>query len=228
MKYVKRYTNIQLLETQFNILIDNKQKAGIFMIMNKINNKKYIGSAITNRINVKFRNFFFHGTGSNIITNALKEYGIENFEFYILEYYPGIVIKENLSRAHTELLLLENQFILSFLPEYNLFFPHSSYNSLPLNSSNIEKDKYYLRERKELLSKIASLRNSNMELQNKFNLLKSKPVTLYNKEGLILFKFSSIRAIAKYFNCCNKTIHKAIKEQSFFRNIGFIQFDPLF
>jgi len=101
MKYEKKYTNLHLIEVQNQIKIENKQKAGIFMILNKINNYKYIGSAITNRINVQFRNHLIHRTGSKSITYAVNKYGIENFEFYILEYFPGFVKKENLSTAHT-------------------------------------------------------------------------------------------------------------------------------
>ena len=97
---IKIYDNLHLIETQLLILNENKRKAGIYLIYNKINKNFYIGSAITNRINARFRNHLFHGTGSKITKKAVLKYGIENFKFAILEYYPGLIIKENLKKEH--------------------------------------------------------------------------------------------------------------------------------
>ena len=41
-------------------------------------------------INVRFRNHMFHGTGNSNTKKAIKKYGLENFKFIILEYYPSI------------------------------------------------------------------------------------------------------------------------------------------
>ena len=102
MQYEKLYNNLQLLETQNSIKNDNKHKAGIYMIKNNVNQKKYIGSAVTNRINVKFRNHMLHNTGSRLIGAAVAKYGIENFSFYIIEYFPEFV-----KSGHMGILLSE-------------------------------------------------------------------------------------------------------------------------
>jgi len=120
MTFIKKYSNLHTLETQKLILDENKHKAGIYMVLNTINNFKYVGSAITNRINVRFRNHCIHGTGSKLVRLAILKYGLENFEFYILEYYPGFILKNDLKHHHINLLNLENEYIKKHNPEYNL------------------------------------------------------------------------------------------------------------
>ena len=82
------------------------------MIINIKNGKFYIGSAITNRINVRFRNHcIFKTGGSKILNKSIEKYGLENFCFLILEYFAGFVHKEDLKKAHLELLKRETYFI---------------------------------------------------------------------------------------------------------------------
>ena len=53
MKYEKSYLDIHLLEVQNQIKEENRHKAGIYMILNKINNKKYkYNKIITKIINI--------------------------------------------------------------------------------------------------------------------------------------------------------------------------------
>lgn len=59
------------------------------MVLNKVNNKRYIGQAV----NLNKRWNFEHKVNrkSNIILQkAIKKYGIKNFEFIVLEYLPPI------------------------------------------------------------------------------------------------------------------------------------------
>ena len=62
----------------------------------------------------------FHGTGSRVTKKAIQKYGIENFKFAILEYYPGIILKENLKKQHLLLLEREDFYIKKYLPRYNI------------------------------------------------------------------------------------------------------------
>ena len=232
---MKHYLNLHLRDTQLLILNDNKSKAGVYMILNKINNKKYIGSAATNRIHVKFRNHVFHGTGSKNTAAAIAKYGIENFDFYILEYFPGFVKKENLSSAHLALLELETKYILDLRPEYNIHTDeltvetkaHAPTKAHAQTKAHARTDETKahggVAERRQLLSKIATLRNSNLDLRAKLSKLASKPVTLYNLDNSIHSTYPGIRVMAKAFNCCSKTINQAIKNQTVFRNIGIIK-----
>ncbi len=50
-------------------------------------------------------------TGSKNLKNAINKYGLNNFYFMILEYYPGIILKVNLKISHIDLLNLETSYI---------------------------------------------------------------------------------------------------------------------
>lgn len=128
--YIKKYDNLHLLETQLLICYDNRRKAGIYCIRNKINNKIYIGSAISDRINSRFRNHCIHFTGSSLLAKAIHKYDLINFEFMILEYYPGIILKENLKKSHIKLVELETQYIQYYYPLYNILSTAYSYLGL--------------------------------------------------------------------------------------------------
>ena len=117
---IKIYKDLHTIETQLLIKKDNNNKSGIYCIYNSINHKFYIGSAITNRINTRFRNHCIHGSGSSLLKKAIDKYGLNNFEFYILEYFPGIILKENLKKSHIDLLNLETFYILLLNPPYNI------------------------------------------------------------------------------------------------------------
>ena len=82
----------------------------MYLLNNIINDKCYIGSATTNKINSRFRNHFIHGTGSKLTNLAKNKYGLENFAFIIIEYFSIFVLKENLNKLGA--CILRNKFIL--------------------------------------------------------------------------------------------------------------------
>jgi group I intron endonuclease len=238
----KVYFDLHLQKTQLQILSENKHKSGIYMIFNLVNTKAYIGSAISNRINVRFRNHCIHRTGSKLVYQAIQKYGLENFAFIILEYYPGFVKKENLTKRHLELLTLETNWIQKVQPEYNILptgtsslgYKHTIETRTKMKENysesrrefckNLNLNKTFSEEKKQFLSKIASLRNQNKELRERLAKAASKPVTLYNQDGTVHLNFSGIRAMARHFQCCHKTINTAIKNQSIFKGIGVIKY----
>jgi group I intron endonuclease len=148
-KYIKKYENLHLLTTQLKISQENKFKSGIYLIYNNINGKYYIGSAITNRINSRFRNHCLHGTGgSKIVQKSIKKHGLENFTFFILEYYPGFIHKENLKKNHLELLKIETNYINLLKPEYNILTIGGSSLGFKHNQETIDKLKLINKNRK--------------------------------------------------------------------------------
>lgn len=224
MKYEKQYENLHTVETQLAIRADNRQKAGIYMIENKVTGEKYVGSAITNRINVKFRNHMIHGTGAKNTAKAVKMYGIENFKFYILEYYGGLIQKENLSAGHLELLQLETKYISVIKPAYNI---NEVVESEEHTKGAIQRDQnsQFNSERKVLLSKIATLRKQNEELRAKLEELSSRPVTLYNMDGSVHSEYPGVCKLAKTFGCSTKTVNNAIAKGKVFRGIGYLKLE---
>jgi len=238
----KIYINIEKLDIQLKIKEDNRHKSGIYMIYNLINDKSYIGSASNNRINVRFRNHIIHGTGSKLTNLAVKEYGLENFAFIVIEYFSVFVLKENFNKAHLSLLELETYYIEKFAPQYNILqiggnslgYRHTEETKykMKVSKSKVELNKPFTAEllgstteRKILLSKLVTLHNCNLELRNKLSKFTSKSVILYNHDGSIHSKYPSIRAMAKEFKCCNKTINKTLKLEKIFKNIGIIKLD---
>lgn len=219
MKYVKKYENLHTVETQMAIRDDNRQKAGIYMIQNNVNGKKYVGGASTNRINTRFRNHFIHGHGTKNTNAAIAKYGIENFTFYILEYFPGLVLKENLSQPYLALMEMETKHIKEQKPEYNILQVAGS----SLGYKHTEETKKKIRAGiTKMAEEITRLRKENEELRAAKT---SKPVTLYNKDGSVHSKYSGIRVMAKEWKCCSKTINQAIAQGSTFKKIGIIKLD---
>jgi group I intron endonuclease len=211
------------------------------MIINLINGKFYIGSAITNRINVRFRNHCLHGTGSSILNKAIKKYGLENFAFVILEYYPGLIHKENLKSNHLKLIELETEYINKLNPEYNILqsgfsligYKHSKETKEKMKANysearklkikNLHKNKKLSEETKNLIRQSALLRYMDDSVKKKISESLSKSVILYNLDGTIHSKYTGIRVMARAFKCCNKTINKAIAKNRIFKGIGRIQ-----
>lgn len=73
------------------ILRDNKGRAGIYMLTNKITKKKYIGKS--SDLQSRFVNYFSKGfldtnKGGSLIYRHLLKFGFENFSLTILEYCP--------------------------------------------------------------------------------------------------------------------------------------------
>lgn len=87
------------------------ESIGIYQIINKINNKKYIGSSIAlkNRKRRHFADLKSDIHHSQALQRAYNKYGSENFDFLILEYCT----QDN--------LLEREQYYLDCLdPEYNI------------------------------------------------------------------------------------------------------------
>lgn len=139
---------------------ENKQKAAIYGFLNKLNGNLYIGSASSNRINVRFRNHCIHGTGGNIpLTRDFLKYGLESFSFIIFEYFPGFIRKEDLKKNHLKLLDRENDYFKLLRPSYNRLQVAGS--SLGFKHSDGTKKKMKLNYSDERKLKIGSLNKSN-------------------------------------------------------------------
>lgn len=105
----------KLIEDKLSIYKENRNKAAIYIWVNKINNKSYIGSAIdlSNRLRVYYsfklmKNILIKG--SSPIYSAILKYGYENSNLEILEYCKA-----------DELLVREQYYLDLLIPEYNIF-----------------------------------------------------------------------------------------------------------
>ncbi len=108
---VKFYDNAEELKSA--ILIDNKDKSGIYKWENKISKEFYIGSAVDlkKRMSEYYReSYITHPSrGKSIICFALVKYGYNNFSLSILEYCD-----------RTEVISKEQYYLDLLNPPYNI------------------------------------------------------------------------------------------------------------
>jgi group I intron endonuclease len=251
--FEKCYNNLHLRETQLLILKDNKNKSGIYCIYNNINHKFYIGSAITNRINVRFRCHCINNSGGSVFLNkSIQKYGLNNFSFLIIEYFPGFVFKENLRKSHLELLSRETFFIKILKPEYNILkiggsslgYKHSDEVRLKTSINYSEERKRKIGELNKgknlsentisLISEKCKLNKMNVEYKRlhlekvKDTLFKGKKVELLNLNFNFIKEYSSVTEMSQIFKCDRKTIRKYLNSPSkLFRKKFFLRYKNL-
>jgi len=89
------YSNIILSLLQFGkifkkpiknlVYSELKSFACIYLIINLVNGKMYVGSGTVGRIPMRFHKHLFSSKGSKLVWNAVKIYSLDNFAFLILE-----------------------------------------------------------------------------------------------------------------------------------------------
>jgi group I intron endonuclease len=219
------YENLNLEIIRKQILNETKGLSGIYMIINKITDDYYIGSASTNRFFSRFSNHLIYYRGSKIVKLAVKKYNLENFAFIILELYPNVVTKEN----NKELLDLEDKYLKLLLPNYNILteagssfgYKHTELDRLKMRDiytddrreriGNLNKGKNLSEETRNKLREIAFNRPPMSEETKKKCIRNIRPVTLYNLNGTVYGKYMTIMDAAKAINCHDKTIRRALK-----------------
>jgi group I intron endonuclease len=224
------FENLKLETTRQNILKVTSGLSGIYMIYNKITGDYYIGSASTNRFYARFSNHLIYFRGSKVVKAAVIKYGLDKFAFLILELYPNVVTKEN----NKELLDLEDKYLKSLLPNYNILTEAgSSFGYKHTEISRIKMVNTYSNERRERIGSlnkgktlssetIEKLREKALNRPPMTNVTKLKcisntrPVILYNLNRTIFGQFPTIIDAAKAINCNEKTIRRALKTEKKF------------
>lgn len=221
IKPVKFYNNAEELKSA--ILIDNKNKSGIYKWENKISKEFYIGSAVDlkKRMSEYYReSYITHPSrGKSIICFALVKYGYKNFSLSILEYCN-----------RTEVISRE-QFYLDLLnPPYNILkYAYSSDGykhtleaiqkmSLAKKGKFIKDDnsfygKTHTEEVKYLMSQAALKRTKPNN---------AKPVFLKDLNNNIIGDFKSMTELSIYLKADKATLKKHRDSGSLFRNLYYI------
>lgn len=241
------WDNIEDNKVKENMRKELKNKSGIYIIINKISRNYYIGSAHTNNLYSRFRNHLLVNSrqGSIILKRAVKKYGINNFIFGILEYYPYEVTINN----NKELLALETSYISLLIPSYNIMLEAGQFFGFKTKEINIKNDKdlinlSLLNERKELLKKIRDKHMNEYKLTIKkkeyyilsseglSNIKKGSNKRIYISKSIISDKeiienkgylcwFDNVNTSAHYLCCSSKTIQRAL-------NLGIIYIPNVF
>ena len=237
IKPVTFFEELHKDETKEKIRSETRKKAGIYGIFNLITGNFYIGSAITNKFYSRFYKHLIKELGNINISKSVKKDGLENFAFVILEEFPEEVTKKN----NQNLMNLETKWIKTYLPSYNILleagnsfgYKHTEETKQKIkdNYSNERRERVGLINKGKPLSEVVKnlirekALNRTDEIKNKYRLTSSKPVTIYNTDGTVYATFSGIRVMAKNFKCDHKSINKAIKNKSLFKNQWYVKLD---
>jgi group I intron endonuclease len=105
---IKSYYNVETNKS--TILEENKQKSGIYRWINKVNNKKYVGSAGIFQIDYysPAKMNFVVQQSKSLIYSAIIKYGLKDFTLEILEY------------CEPDKLLIREKYYIDFGSEYNI------------------------------------------------------------------------------------------------------------
>ena len=93
-----------------------------------------------------------------------------------------------------------------------------------LRIGNLNKNRPVSLKTKELRSVNMKLRYLRTDLKSIISTHFSKPVNLFSKDNILIKEFDSISSVKKEFSCCTKTINKALRNKSLFKNIGLLKY----
>lgn len=200
-KIMQRYYS-NLLEDGQLFLIKNKKKSGVYCIMNNLNNKIYVGSAVdlTERfyryLNPNsLKRIISKGSGSYIY-KALLKYGYANFSVNILEY-----------STKSEVLKLEQYYIDLLNPEYNILKNAGSSLGYKHSPETLAKLK--------VISKDSSYINKLKLTQSS---LRGHTTILINKLDNSIQKYDSITEAAKSLKVDNATLRYYLKSGKLYKD----------
>ncbi|KAG0632687.1 hypothetical protein HOY80DRAFT_914371 [Tuber brumale] len=212
---------------RLQLLKDQKDKVGVYYLVNLINGHSYIGSSINlaGRMRNYLNNTFWALRLS--LEEALLKYGQDNFAVLIVEY---VDVKE-LTIRETYFLLLAAQ--RKLLPYYNVLkqgyssigYKHTEATKQML--SELAKNRVHSDQTKALISR--ALTGENNPFYNKTHSVETKlriieansayPVYIYNSYRELIVVFPSVTTLAKLINSNHSTIVSYIKNKVLFREI---------
>lgn len=163
-----------------------KNKSGIYCILNKDNNKRYIGSSknIYTRL-MKHRSLLRNSRHENkLLQNTWNKHSEKSFECFVLEY-----VEENLLQER------EQFYIDSFKSEYNLI-----------------KDVVRLVRTTEMNKKQSITRKKLFSEGLKPNC--SKEIKVYNLNGKLIYNFPTIKEAYTKLNLARTAIQQNLKGQT--------------
>jgi group I intron endonuclease len=222
IKPIKIYNNFK--ENRLQLIKNQKDKTGVYCLVNLINGNIYIGSSVN--LAVRMRNylnttFLKHKKNNNMpIVKALLKYGQDNFAVLIVEY----INVENLT-------VRETHYITQLLPYYNVLkqgyssigYKHTEATKQML--SELAKNKIHSEKTKALISRALvgdnnPFYNKNHSVESKLRMIEANSaysVYIYNSFRKLLVIFPSVRTLAKLINSNESTIVNYIKNGTMFR-----------
>lgn len=222
LKPIKIYNNFK--EDRLQLINDQKDKTGVYCLVNLINGHIYIGSSVNLAVRMKnYLNTTFLKNKKNInmpIILALLKYGQENFAVLIVEY----VKVENLA-------VRETFYITHNLPYYNVLkqgystlgYKHTEATKQML--SELAKNRKHSDKTKILISRALvgennPFYNKNHSVESKLRMIEANsayPIYIYNSFRELLVIFPSVKTLANLINSNHSSIVTYIKNRKLFR-----------
>lgn len=206
------WENLHKEEIRSQIIKRLKNKSGIYIIINRINNKKYIGSATKNNLYNRLTRHLLNFYGNKLLKKAVLKYGLNNFIFGIIEYTEY--------NKQLDLFNLETMYISLLLPEYNILKEAGTSIGYKHTDETIELIKNsFTEERRKKLSEFQKLRKENWseESKNKLKLIAlNRSKDYISKKGLLKISLTSTKPISLFdinnnhicdFKNCNTAAH---------------------
>lgn len=174
-------------------------KSGIYKIVNKLNGKIYIGSAVnlSNRKSSHFSKLRKNKHFNNHLQNSFNKYGKDNFEFIILE------------ECNVENLIEREQYYIdNFKPQYNKRIIAESNIGCKRTKKQIEASRQFMKNLKRDKEWNSNISKGLKEKGHKPTAealrlsweVTRKKVAQYSKEGVFLNKYDSIHSAARSLN----------------------------
>lgn len=225
------YSDLTNPLTRTQIKNDTKELSGIYLLLNLVTLDYYIGSASTNRLSIRYANHLINFTGSKVVKNAVRKYGLDSFVFIVLEVSKDTTTREN----NKDLLNLEDFYLKSLLPNYNILteagnsfgYKHTEMDRIKMKANYSEERRLMIKnlnfgkslslETKEKLQKAALNRNWTLSSEGlaKIILVNSDPVTVLNKnDGTVYGRYSSVLETANALKCHRKTVQRALASKT--------------
>lgn len=159
------------------------ENSGVYLIKNKINNKIYIGSTID------FKNRWYKhisGKGNIHLFNSITKYGLDNFEFIILELF-------DMTKNKDLLYVIEQKWMdvykISNDNSYNIRF-----KAIP--NMTTKRDNSFKEKMREIRLKLS---------------IGSKPIIQYSLNGDFIRKWNSSSQVERVLNLRARNISGACK-----------------
>jgi group I intron endonuclease len=228
------FENLHLEGVKASVSKSIKTLAGVYIIINLITGKMYVGSAITGRMPNRFHKHLYGLNGSKLVAAAVAKYGLANFAFVVLETSPTIVSQED----NKTLLAMEDYYIQLLLPDYNIS-PQAG-NTFGVMHTDETKQKMrinYSSERREQIGSVnrgkklssatierirtAALARPLMSAETREKVSANSTVAnLYKvsrvdnglmSDGSISITLRTIPKVAEFCNCSYKTVQRALQ-----------------
>lgn len=226
---IKFYDSLK--DDRVNILNEQRDKSGVYCLINKINGHSYVGSSayLASRMKNYLKNSFLKKNVNMPIVKSLLKYGQSQFSLLILEY----VELESLT-------IRETFYITSVMPYYNVlkqgysFLGYKHTEDTKKLLSELAKNRTHSEETKGLIARAVTgennpFYNKNHSIESKVRMIEANsayPVYVYNSFKELLVIFPSVNTLAKLIKSNHPTLVNVIKEQTIFRGEWYLSNIP--